>query len=320
MAKIVTVVGATGAQGKGVVRAFLNDPAYHVRAITRNPSGAAGQALASQGAEVVRADLDDLASLQTAFAGSHIIFGVTNFFEPFAAHQSPTKAMEVEAQQGTNLARAAAATPTLERYIWSTLPNGAAISGGKYLVPHLEGKNRVDAYIRAREPALLRKTTFLWVGPYHANLAAPVLHPYFIPTAGKYLQFGDYSPETPLATIGDVTRNLAPFVRAVVEQPPDRTAHGAIVLASSERISAGGMLQLWARVRGVKAQYVRVSTEDFHAIWPLWAEEIGVMLAFWDEFRDAAWTEPGGQKVLTKEDLGVQGLQSLEEAFKTFEL
>src|SRR3954464_682674 len=102
--KIGTVVGATGAQGKGVVAAFLSNPAYKVRAITRNTTSAAAVALAASGAEVVQADIESPASLSAAFAGSSIIFGVTNFFEPFAAHQSPTKAMEVELQQGINLA------------------------------------------------------------------------------------------------------------------------------------------------------------------------------------------------------------------------
>lgn len=318
MVKIVTIAGATGAQGKGAARAFLNDPAYHVRAITRNPSSAAAQVLASQGAEVVSADLNDEASLQAAFAGSHILFGVTNFFEPFAAHQSAAKAMEVEAQQGLNLARAAAATPTLECYIWSTLPNAADISGGKYVVPHFEGKNRVDAYIR-QNPDLLRKTTFLWVTCYHSNLAFPMMTPYFISTAGKYLQFGSYSASTPLENIGDVSLNLAPFVRAAVEQR-DKAGHGGIVLAASERLSAGDLLQLWARVKGVEAQFVRVGRDDFNAIWPMWAEEIGLMMGFWDEFRETAWTDPSGQRVLTKEDLGVQRLQTLEEAYKTLEL
>jgi hypothetical protein len=315
MVKIITVVGATGAQGKGVVRAFINNPAYKVRAITRNPSSEAGQALAAQGAEVVAADLDDLASLKAAFAGSHIIFGVTNFFEPFIAHQSPDKAMDVELQQGINLAQAAAATSTLEHYIWSTLPNIKAISAGKYLVPHFEGKNRIDAYIRDNEPALLAKTTFFWVTWYHSNYTFPMFTPYFIGTAGKYIQLGNYAPETPILTIGDVSRNVGAFAKAVVEQP-GKTTGGAVVLASSEGHQAGEMLQMWARAQGTKAQFVRVSGEAFREVWPLWAEEMGVMMEFWDEYRERSWTRPGGEKVLTKEDLGVTGLQALEEAYK----
>lgn len=321
MAKIVTIVGATGAQGKGVVNAFLNNPAYQVRAITRNPTGEAGKALAAQGAEVVSADLNDLESLKKAFAGSHVVFGVTNFFEPFIAHQSPTKAMEVEVQQGINLARAAAATATLEHYVWSTLPNALAVTGGKYLVPHFEGKNRIDAYIRDNEPDLLRKTTFFWVTFYSTNYVFPMFTPYLIPTAGKYLQFANYAPDTPIRTIGDVTVNVTPFVKAVVEQR-EKTANGAIVVASTGSHTAEEMLQTWAKAKGFKAQFVRVSGEAYREIWPLWAEEMGVMMEFWDEYRERSWTEPSGTKVLYKEDLGIKDgeLQGLEESYKALEL
>jgi uncharacterized protein YbjT (DUF2867 family) len=321
MAKLVTIVGATGQQGQGVVSAFINDPAYRVRAITRNPSSAAAQALSAQGAEVVSANVDDLASLKTAFAGSNIIFAVTVFQEAIIAHGSQEKAMEVEAAQGINLARAAAATlPSLEHYIWSTLPNAKAVSAGKHLVPHFESKNRVDAHIREHERDLLRKTTFLWVGTYHSNYRAPFHAPCWIPTANKYIQFGSFAPDAPLVSIGDVSRNLGLFVRAAVEQP-EKTANGGIVLAASETKTVDEMLQLWARVKGTKAQFVRVSKEDYREMWPiLMTDEFGSMIEYWDDVRDRSWTEPGGQKVLTKDDLGVQGLQSLEEAFKEFEL
>jgi hypothetical protein len=319
MAKIVTVIGATGAQGKGIVAAFLNNPAYKVRAITRNPNGDAGKALAAQGAEVVSADLNDFESLKKAFAGSHVIFGVTNFFEPFITHQDPKKAMEVEEQQGINIAKAAAATPTLEHYVWSTLPNVLAISNGKYLVPHFEGKNRIDAYIREKEPALLAKTTFFWVTFYATNYVFPMFTPYYIPTADKYIQFANYAPETPINTIGDVTINIQPFIKAVVEQR-DKTANGNIVLVATEPRQAGEMLQAWAKAQGKKAQFVRVSGEAFREIWPLWAEEMGIMMEFWDEYREKSWTEPKGIKIITKEDLGVTQYQSLEEAYKTLNL
>ena len=73
--------------------------------------------------------------------------------------------MGVERQQGINIANAALKTTTLKHYIWSTLPNGFKVSGGEYLVPHFESKNRVDVFIRGNEE-LLEKTTFLWVGWY----------------------------------------------------------------------------------------------------------------------------------------------------------
>ncbi|KAK0642169.1 hypothetical protein B0T16DRAFT_394322 [Cercophora newfieldiana] len=317
--KIVTVVGATGAQGKGVVSAFLNNPAYKVRAITRNTTSTAALALAASGAEVVQADIESPASLAAAFAGSSIIFGVTNFFEPFAAHSSPVKAMEVELQQGINLANAAAAVPELENYIWSTLPNGMAISNGKYLIPHFEAKNKIDAYIRTQLPALLEKTTFLWVTWYHSNYTFPMFTPYFIPTAGKYIQLANYSPETPIETIGDVSVNIAPFVKAIVAQP-EKTAKGAIVLGATETRAAGEMLQTWASVKGVRAQQVRVDSKTFNEVWPLWAEEMGVMMEFWDEYKEKSWTDEEA-RIVTAGELGIEGeFESLEEGFKTLEI
>ncbi len=65
--KIIAVVGSTGAQGGGLVEAILNDPngGFAVRAITRDPSiRTKPRRSPQQGAEVVKADLDDDESLK----------------------------------------------------------------------------------------------------------------------------------------------------------------------------------------------------------------------------------------------------------------
>jgi len=79
--KIVAVVGATGAQGGGLVCAILNDAQgpFAARAITRNPGSEQGKALARLGAEVVAGDLDDPESIKKAFAGAHGAYCVTFF-------------------------------------------------------------------------------------------------------------------------------------------------------------------------------------------------------------------------------------------------
>src|SRR5213078_2959500 len=103
MGKIIAVVGATGAQGGGLVRAILADKAggFTARAITRNASSDKAQALKQLGAEVVSADLDDAASVKRAFDGAYGAFCVTNFWE----HFSPEK----EQVQARNMAQAAKA-------------------------------------------------------------------------------------------------------------------------------------------------------------------------------------------------------------------
>lgn len=318
MAKIVTIIGATGAQGRGVAAAFLNDPAYRVRAVTRNSSSANAQALAAQGAEVVQADLESPASLSAALAGSHVVFGVTNFFEPFAALQDPARAAEAETRQGINLAEAAARTDGLEHYVWSTLPDAGAVSGGRRDVPHFSSKSRVDAHIRARLPALAAKTTFLWVSWYASNYRFPVLAPVWVPGADRYVQLGACAGETPIETIGDVERNIGSFVKAVVER--GEKTKGEIVLAAAETTTVKDMLQLWARVKGAEASFVRVGGDVPREIWPLWGEEIAVNLEFFDECKEKSWTDVEGRRVLRKEDLGITGLEGLEEAFRRLEL
>src|SRR4030095_6354916 len=114
MAKIIAVVGATGVQGGGLARAILADPSggFSVRAITRDPNKDSAKALASQGAEVVSANLDDVESLKKAFAGAHGVYGVTNFWEHFSG--------EKEKAQAKNIADAAKAAGR-KHVVWSTL-------------------------------------------------------------------------------------------------------------------------------------------------------------------------------------------------------
>ena len=84
--KIIAVVGATGAQGGGLVRAIVNDPGsgFVARAITRDVTSEKAKALAKLGVEVVAANLDDAESLARAFAGAYGVFCLTNFWEHFS--------------------------------------------------------------------------------------------------------------------------------------------------------------------------------------------------------------------------------------------
>ena len=168
MSKLVTVLGATGAQGGSVIQALLNTEGYKLRAITRSVKSEKAQALAAQGVEVVEADVNDLLSLKAAFAGSYAIYAVTNFFEAFPS-VGKDRAIEIEVQMGINIADAAAATLELQHFVWSTLPNSKRNTGGKVVVPHYEGKNQVDEYIKSL-PDLAEKTTFMLVPWYAQNI------------------------------------------------------------------------------------------------------------------------------------------------------
>lgn len=159
MTKLIVVVGATGGQGGGVVNALLYNPDYRVRGITRNTNSDKSRALTAKGVKMVQADQKDEESRVRAFDGATAIFAVTDYYD-FFFERGKDASIELEYLYWTNLAKAAAKTPTLETYIWSTLPDTSAITGGEAIVPHFKGKGQVDSFIKKSLPELYEKTTF----------------------------------------------------------------------------------------------------------------------------------------------------------------
>jgi uncharacterized protein YbjT (DUF2867 family) len=164
--KVIAVVGATGAQGGGLVRAILADERgeFQARAITRDPTSDKAQALVAQGVEVVQADINDPSSLEQAFAGAYGAFCVTNFWEIF----SP----EGEAKQARNQAEAAKAAG-VSHAVWSTLEDTRKwipldddrmpTLMESYKVPHFDGKGSADAiFAEVGPPTTNLLTSFYW--------------------------------------------------------------------------------------------------------------------------------------------------------------
>jgi uncharacterized protein YbjT (DUF2867 family) len=164
--RIIVVVGSTGAQGGSVVRALLGDPSatFGVRALTRTPGSAAATNLARLGAEVVRADADDLGSLKQAFSGAYGAYCVTNFWE----HGSPDR----ECAQAASMAEAARCAG-VQHVVWSTLEDTRRLIPlsdtrmptlmGKFKVPHYDGKGEADdAFRRLSVPTTFFLTSFYW--------------------------------------------------------------------------------------------------------------------------------------------------------------
>ena len=164
--KIIAVVGATGAQGGGLVRAILSDKSgeFAARAITRNPDSDKAKELAKMGAAIVKADLDNLESLKKAFAGAYGVYGVTNFWE----HFSPEK----EKAQAANIA-VAAKDAKVKHVIWSSLDdtrkwiplsdNRMPTLQNKYKVPHFDAKGESNKFFKeAGVPTTILNTVFYW--------------------------------------------------------------------------------------------------------------------------------------------------------------
>jgi uncharacterized protein YbjT (DUF2867 family) len=164
--KIIAIVGATGAQGGGLVRAMMSDKGSHftARALARDVNSDKAKALAALGAEVATADIDDAESLKRAFAGAYGAYCVTFFW----AHFSPEKEL-AEARAMAQAAKHAA----VQHVIWSTLEDTrkwVPLSDsrmptlmGRYKVPHFDAKGEANqVFAELGVPTTFLLTSFYW--------------------------------------------------------------------------------------------------------------------------------------------------------------
>lgn len=149
---LIAVIGASGLQGGGVVRALKASGNFKVRALTRDPSKHRNLA-----DEVVQADLNRPETLKAAFEGVHGVFLVTNFWEEGSD----------ELKQASAAIRAAK-DAGVKHLVWSTLPNIEAISGGKFHAPHFTEKAKVDKIVH---DAGFENHTFVIAPGYYQNFA-----------------------------------------------------------------------------------------------------------------------------------------------------
>src|SRR5882762_4670808 len=151
----ILVTGATGQQGGAVARELLARK-HTVRAMTRNPESDAAQALARQGAEVVKGDLNDAASLRRALQGAWGVFAVQNTWE------AGVEGEEVQGKRIAELARKAGA----QHYVYTSVGSAHRKTG----IPHFDNKWRIEETVRGLgfpSHVILRPVFFM------ENLLAP---------------------------------------------------------------------------------------------------------------------------------------------------
>ncbi|MDA0635541.1 NmrA/HSCARG family protein [Nonomuraea sp. MCN248] len=164
--KTIVVVGATGLQGRAVTAQLLAD-GWHVRAMTRDPDAAPARALAQAGAEFVRAEMDDVASLVAAAEGAYGLFSV----QPTVGSPGTPAGFsaEDEVRWGRNVADAAHAAG-VRHMVYASLA-GAGRHNIEKLPSNTVNKWRIEQHItRLGLPAtFLRPVSFMenYTGAYH---------------------------------------------------------------------------------------------------------------------------------------------------------
>jgi uncharacterized protein YbjT (DUF2867 family) len=242
--KLIAVIGATGRQGGAVVRALQASSQFKVRALSRNPGK--HRKLAE---EVVEADLDRPETLRAAFAGAHGVFLVTNFWEEGAN----------ELQQATAAVHAAK-DADIKHFIWSTLPDVEAISGGKFHVPHFTGKAKIDRIVTE---AAFPNQTFVIAPFYYQNLVG-VLAPQN-QADGSVGWALPLDPNVRCIHMGDINE-LGNIVAGAFAHP-DQAGDGEHLPLVGDFMSFNEIIDALNR-QGHKFSFKHVSKEVFSTLFP----------------------------------------------------
>jgi uncharacterized protein YbjT (DUF2867 family) len=275
--KIIVVVGSTGAQGGGLVRAILQDSTgeFGVRALTRDPNADKAKELAQLGAEVVAADVDDLESLKRAFAGAYGAYCVTFYW----AHLSPDRE-KAEAQAMAEAAKSAG----LAHVIWSTLEDTRKhvpledsrmpTLMGKYKVPHFDAKGEADTYFtQLNLPVTFSHASFYWenfiyfgMGPKKGPDGVLALN---LPLADKKLT-GIAAEDIGKCALG-VFKRRDEFV-------------GKRIGLAGDALTGAQMAAALSRALGKEVRYNAVPPGVFRELGFPGAEDLGNMFQFYAEF------------------------------------
>lgn len=277
--RVIAVVGATGAQGGGLVRAILNDPngGFAARVLTRDVNGARAKDFARLGAEVAAADIDDPESLKKAFEGAYAAFCVTFFW----AHLSPEK----EIAEAKAMALAAKATG-LRHVIWSTLEdtrllvpltdNRMPTLQGKYKVLHSDGKGESDhLFADAGVPV-----TFLLTSLYWDNFIYFGMGPKRGPDGKLVITFPMDDKRSPWIAAEDIGKCAYGIFKRGDE------FIGKKVAISGENLTGAQIAAVFTEVLGHEVRYDSVSPDTYRGSGLLGAESLGNMFQLLRDFEN----------------------------------
>jgi uncharacterized protein YbjT (DUF2867 family) len=299
--KIIAVVGATGAQGGGLVRAILSDKGgpFAARAIARDVNSDKAKKLAKLGAEVVAGDVDDVESLKKAFKGAYGAYCVTFFW----AHFSPEK----EKANARAMAEAAKFAG-IQHAIWSTFEDtrkSIPLSDtrmptlmGSYKVPHFDAKAEADRFFTD----LGVPTTFLLTSFYWENLIYFGMGPKRGPD-GKLaitLPMGDKK----LASMA--SEDIGRCAYGIFKK--GRELIGKTVGVAGEHLTGAQMAAALTKALGQEVRYNEVPPDVYRSFGFPGAEDLGNMFQFKRDFQ---------QLYNGARDLNVS--RSLNPALQTFD-
>jgi uncharacterized protein YbjT (DUF2867 family) len=232
--QIILVTGATGNQGGAIARHLLQRGKFKVRAMVRDENKPAAQALKQLGAELVKADFNDRASLDRALQGVYGVFSIQDFRD----------GASVEIRQGKAFADAAKAA-NIKHFVYSSVGSAERNTG----IPHFDSKFQVEEYIRSISlPHTILRPVFFF---YNYNGMLPMVKNGTLPQPLR--------PDTKLQQLSE--EDYGEMVAEVFERPAD-FANRAIEVASVE-MTMPEIAAAFSHVLGKKVEYQQIPFEAF---------------------------------------------------------
>jgi len=214
------------------------------------------------GDELVEADLDRPETLKAALEGAYGVFLVTNFGEPGTD----------ELKQGTAAVHAAKAAG-VQHFVWSTLPDVEAISGGKLHVPHFTGKAKLDRIVKEAGFA------------HHTFVIAPFFYQNLVGLAAPQKQADGsvgwalpLDPTVRCIHMGDI-RELGDIVAGAFALP-DQAGHGEYLPLVGDFMSFNEVIETLNQ-QGHKFSFKQVPKEVFSTFFP-GGTEVAEMLSYFE--------------------------------------
>ncbi|KAF7179597.1 hypothetical protein CNMCM7691_008645 [Aspergillus felis] len=257
---LITVFGATGNQGGAVARSLLKTPSFKVRALTRNPSSAASQALASQGAQIHQANGFSSESMVEAFRGSWGAFVNINSDDKAFKPDGPT-----EFGMGKTIVDAAAEAG-IRHFIFSTGPDCYKLTGGKIKMNAADMKHKVEQYASTIDR--FETVSFICAAWFLENFLIKEIGPLFggfphVPDSEGYLTFvapkWGGKEETPFISISD---DFGDIVQGMFLDPV--RWDGQVIHGCSDICSFDHVVSAFEKLSGRKCRFQSLpSWEDF---------------------------------------------------------
>lgn len=273
--KVIAVIGGTGHQGIGLIRAIMADgdrSEFSVRAITKETTTETANWLKKSGIEVRDVDINDEQALTEALKGCYAVYAVTFYWQ----HMNP----EEELRQARNIANAAKKNG-IKHVVWSTLEDTREAMKNstipkfneKYTVPPFDTKAEGDRFfVESGVPTTFFITPFYW-----DNFIDMGMEP-------KKATDGNYELLLPMGNkrlAGMAAEDVGRCALTLFKKPDEYV--NKRIGVRSEALTVKEMAEKMSKAMGKTIRYREIALDEYRRLGFPAAKDLGNMFQYYQE-------------------------------------